>query len=80
MPGAARQRIAALHPQLAEIALTAIATLTIRQLGEKTKTRLRVRAAYHGRSMKEEARARFSLAYCRTSSRVVTNRGSVTRS
>lgn len=33
-----------------------MATLTIRQLDEKTKTRLRVRAAHHGRSMEEEAR------------------------
>ena len=33
-----------------------MATITIRQLDEKTKTRLRVRAAYHGRSMEEEAR------------------------
>jgi antitoxin FitA len=33
-----------------------VATLTIRQLDEKTKTRLRVRAAHHGRSMEEEAR------------------------
>jgi antitoxin FitA len=33
-----------------------MATLTIRQLDEKTKTRLRVRAARHGRSMEEEAR------------------------
>jgi plasmid stability protein len=33
-----------------------MATLTIRQLDEKTKSRLRVRAAYHGRSMEEEAR------------------------
>lgn len=31
-------------------------TLTIRRLDEKTKTRLRVRAAHHGRSMEEEAR------------------------
>lgn len=31
-------------------------TLTIRQLDHKTKTRLRVRAAHHGRSMEEEAR------------------------
>src|SRR5437588_516856 len=31
-----------------------MATLTIRQLDEKTKTRLRVRAAHHGRSMEEE--------------------------
>lgn len=33
-----------------------MATLTIRQLDEKTKTRLRVRAAHHGCSMEEEAR------------------------
>jgi antitoxin FitA len=33
-----------------------MATLTIRQLDERTKTRLRVRAAHHGRSMEEEAR------------------------
>src|ERR1700676_4933494 len=33
-----------------------MAALTIRQLDEKTKTRLRVRAAHHGRSMEEEAR------------------------
>jgi plasmid stability protein len=32
------------------------ATLTIRQLDDKTKTRLRVRAAHHGRSMEEEVR------------------------
>ncbi len=34
-----------------------MASLTIRQLDEKTKTRLRVRAAHNGRSMEEEARA-----------------------
>jgi len=33
-----------------------MATLTIRQLDEKIKTRLRVRAAHNGRSMEEEAR------------------------
>ena len=33
-----------------------MATLTIRQLDEKTKARLRIRAAHHGRSMEEEAR------------------------
>jgi antitoxin FitA len=33
-----------------------MATITIRQLDEKTKARLRVRAAHHGRSMEEEAR------------------------
>jgi antitoxin FitA len=34
----------------------AMATLTIRQLDEKTKSQLRVQAAHHGRSMEEEAR------------------------
>ena len=34
-----------------------MASLTIRKLDEKTKTRLRVRAARHGRSMEEEARS-----------------------
>ena len=33
-----------------------MATLTIRQLDQKTKTRLRVRAAHNGRSMEAEAR------------------------
>jgi plasmid stability protein len=33
-----------------------MAALTIRRLDEKTKVRLRVRAAHHGRSMEEEAR------------------------
>jgi len=33
-----------------------MATLTIRQLDQKTKSRLRVRAANHGRSMEAEAR------------------------
>jgi len=33
-----------------------MATLTIRQLDEKTKSRLRIRAAERGRSMEEEAR------------------------
>ena len=36
--------------------ITDMPTLTIRQLDQKTKTRLRVRAAHHGRSMEEEAR------------------------
>ena len=36
--------------------IAGMATLTIRRLDEKTKTRLRVRAAHHGRSMEEEAR------------------------
>ena len=33
-----------------------MATLTIRQLDDRTKARLRIRAAHHGRSMEEEAR------------------------
>ncbi len=33
-----------------------MATITIRRLDPSTKTRLRVRAAHHGRSMEEEAR------------------------
>ena len=33
-----------------------VASITIRNLDEKTKARLRVRAAQHGRSMEEEAR------------------------
>jgi antitoxin FitA len=33
-----------------------MATLTIRQLDERVKSRLRIRAANHGRSMEEEAR------------------------
>jgi len=37
------------------LALKSMATLTIRQLDEEIKARLRVRAAHHGRSM-EEAR------------------------
>lgn len=34
-----------------------MASILIRKLDEKTKARLRVRAAHHGRSMEEEARA-----------------------
>ena len=37
--------------------IACMAALTIRKLDQKTKTRLRVRAAHHGRSMEEEARA-----------------------
>ena len=36
--------------------IASMASLTIRKLDEKTKARLRVRAARHGRSMEEEAR------------------------
>ena len=38
------------------LSLLTMPTLTIRQLDEKTKSRLRVQAAHHGRSMEEEAR------------------------
>jgi plasmid stability protein len=38
------------------LSLLAMPTLTIRQLDEKIKSRLRVQAAHHGRSMEEEAR------------------------
>ncbi|WP_440225104.1 FitA-like ribbon-helix-helix domain-containing protein [Dokdonella sp. MW10] len=34
-----------------------MATMTIRNLGDDVKARLRVRAAQHGRSMEEEARS-----------------------
>jgi len=40
--------------------IDSMATLTIRQLDERTKTRLRVRAAHHGRSM--ERRGQGDLA------------------
>ena len=48
-----------------------MATLTIRQLDEKTKARLRIRAAHHGRSMEEEAREilRSSLTAARPAKR-----------
>ena len=36
--------------------IDSMATVIIRRLDEKTKSRLRVRAANHGRSMEEEAR------------------------
>jgi plasmid stability protein len=45
-----------LHSRDSNDSIDSMATLTIRQLDEKTKTRLRVRAAHHGRSMEEEAR------------------------
>jgi antitoxin FitA len=44
-----------------------MATLTIRQLDEKTKLRLRIRAAHHGRSMEEEAREILRSAVLRSS-------------
>jgi antitoxin FitA len=39
-----------------------MATLTIRNLDEDTKTRLRIRAAKNGRSMEEEARTLLATA------------------
>ena len=38
------------------ISCNMMATILIRQLDEKTKARLRIRAAHNGRSMEEEAR------------------------
>ena len=38
------------------ITIAVMASITIRQLGDETKHRLRVRAAQHGRSMEDEAR------------------------
>jgi len=37
-------------------ALPAMASITIRKLDERTKARLRIRAAHHKRSMEDEAR------------------------
>lgn len=39
-----------------------MASLTIRNLDDRVKTRIRLRAAKHGRSMEEEARRLLSLA------------------
>jgi len=50
-----------------------MATLTIRRLDEKTKTRLRVRAAHHGRSMEEEGREILRSALTTSSSRTKGN-------
>jgi len=36
--------------------ILSVASITIRNLDEATKARLRVRAAHHGRSMEDEAR------------------------
>lgn len=47
--------------------IAVMATLTIRRLDPKTKTRLRVRAAHHGRSMEEEAREILRSALTATS-------------
>lgn len=45
-----------------------MATLTIRQLDERTKARLRVRAAHYGRSIEEEALEILRLALRESSS------------
>jgi plasmid stability protein len=39
-----------------------MASITIRNLDEKTKARLRLRAAHHGRSVEEEARTLLRIA------------------
>ena len=39
-----------------------MASITIRRLDEKTKARLRIRAAQHGRSMEDEARTLLRVA------------------
>jgi antitoxin FitA len=39
-----------------------MASITIRQIDDETKARLRVRAARHGRSMEEEARTLLRVA------------------
>ena len=46
-----------------------MATITIRRLDEPTKTRLRMRAAGHGRSMEEEAREILKVALTGASAR-----------
>lgn len=43
-----------------------MASLLIRKLDDRTKSRLRVRAAHHGRSMEEEAREILRCALART--------------
>jgi plasmid stability protein len=45
-----------LHEYASNDSIDSMATITIRQLDDKIKARLRVRAAHHGRSMEEEAR------------------------
>jgi plasmid stability protein len=45
-----------LQSLIAVISLIAMASITIRQLPEETKRKLKIRAAEHGRSMEQEAR------------------------
>ena len=51
-----RVHIWPLQSNASNASIDSMATLTIRQLDERTKSRLRIRAAHHGRSMEEEAR------------------------
>jgi plasmid stability protein len=62
---AVRERCSDSFRPPASIARKETRTLTIRKLDEKTKTRLRLRAAAHGTSMEEEARTilRAALAH-----------------
>lgn len=55
LSGAHKGNFAQLHVGFASIA--SMSTLTIRQLPESTKQRLRLRAAANGKSMEAEARA-----------------------
>ena len=50
-----------------------MATLTIRRLDDAVKTRLRIRAAKHGRSMEEEARLVLSAALASEAEKPVMN-------
>jgi len=50
-----------------------VASMTIRDLDEKLKTRLRVRAAKHGRSMEDEARDILRAALATPASRNAAN-------
>jgi len=49
--------------------VTAVASMTIRNLDEKLKARLRIQAARHGRSMEDEARDILRSALSATSVR-----------
>ena len=51
-----RERLETLVQTVLPMLALHMSTLTIRQLDDKTKGKLRVRAAQHGRSMAEEAR------------------------
>ena len=68
----------ALAPSVQSMLAFGMATLTIRQLDDKIKNTLRVRAAQHGRSMEEEAREILRSAL-RTSPAVRENLGKTIR-